>query len=102
MAARVAEPLTDGGRQVGAAVHDNVSLPSLPLTHVVEHRDAARRLHDPAETAGGAAKLRQSAGQAALPQRTVLRAIVAIYTCGDVARRSFRAARRCRWSVVPA
>jgi len=30
------------------------------LTDVVEHRDAARRLHDPPETAGGAAKLRQS------------------------------------------
>src|SRR5260370_35200141 len=62
MAARVAEPLTDGGRQMGAAVHDNVSLPSLPLTHVVEHRDAARGLHDPPAPAGGTAQPSQSAG----------------------------------------
>src|SRR5215831_3815135 len=68
MAARVTVPLADVGRQVGAAVHDDVALPPLPLAHVVEHRDAARRLHDPAETAGVAAKLRQSACQAALPQ----------------------------------
>src|SRR5258706_1984664 len=93
MAARVAEPLADVGRQVGAPVHDNVALPPLPLTHVVKHRNAARCLHDPAETAGGAAKFLQSAGQAALTQRTVLRTIVAIYTCGDVAGGSFRAAR---------
>jgi hypothetical protein len=51
---------------------------------------------DPAETAGVAAKLRQSACQAALPQRTVLRAVVAIRSPGDVSRRSFRASRRCR------
>src|SRR5438876_4462201 len=55
-AARVAVPLTDVGRQVGAPVHDDVPLPPLSLTHVVEDRDAARRLHDPAEAAGGAAK----------------------------------------------
>src|SRR5947208_8199596 len=66
MAARVAEPLTDVGRQMGASVHDDVALPSLPLTHVVEDRDAARGLHDPAETAGVAAKYERPAGQAAL------------------------------------
>src|SRR5262249_37197894 len=51
MAARVAEPLTDAGRQVGAAVHDDVALPPLALIHVVEYRDAARRLHDAAKAA---------------------------------------------------
>src|SRR6266853_818150 len=96
MAARVAVPLTDTGRQVGAAIHDDIALPPLPLTHVVEDRNAARRLHNPAETAGGAAELRQSAGQAALRQRAVLRTIVAIYPPCAVARRSFRTSRRCR------
>src|SRR5260370_13968009 len=79
---------------MGAPVRDNIALPPLPLTHVVEHGDAARRLHDPAETAGGAAKLKQSKGQAAHRQRTVLRTIVAIETPGVVARRRLRAARR--------
>src|SRR5262249_38985842 len=46
MAARVAEPLTDRGRQVGAPVHDDVALPPLALIDVVEHRDAAGGLHD--------------------------------------------------------
>src|SRR5467141_2460685 len=96
MAARVTEPLADAGRQVGSPVRDDVALPPLPLTHVVEDRDAARSLHDPAEAAGGAAKLRKSAGQAALRQRTVLRAVVAIHARGGVARRRFGAARRGR------
>src|SRR5262249_17910616 len=94
VAAGVAIPLPDAGRQMRAAVHDDVALPALALPDVVEHRDAALRLHDAAETAGGAAKLRQSAGQASLPQRTVLRTIVAIHSPGDVARRNFRASRR--------
>src|SRR5262249_50883784 len=93
MATRVAVPLADVRRQVGAAVHDDVALPPLSLAHVVEHRDPARRLHDPAETAGVAAKLRQSASQAALPQRTVLRTIVAIHSPGDVARSNSRPPR---------
>ena len=63
------------------------ALPPLPLTHVVEDRDAARRLHDPAEAAGRASELGQPAGQAALRQRTVLRTIVAIHARGGVARR---------------
>src|SRR5262249_50694553 len=41
VATRVAEPLTDAGRQVGTAVHDDVALKPLALVHVVEHRDAA-------------------------------------------------------------
>src|SRR5216683_1334660 len=48
-AARVAIPLADAGRQMGTPVHDDVALPALPLAHVIEHRDAAGRLHDPAE-----------------------------------------------------
>src|SRR2546423_3753085 len=72
MAARVPEPLADVGRQMGASVHDDVALPPLSLTHVVEDRDAARGLHDPAEAAGVAAKHNRAAGQAALRQRTVL------------------------------
>jgi hypothetical protein len=55
------------------------------------------RLHDPAETAGGAAKLRQSAGQAALWQRAVLRTIVAIQQVG--APRAAQSGRR--WFVAP-
>src|SRR5262249_13106105 len=100
MAARVAEPLTDVGWQVRASVHDDVALPPLSLTDVVEHRDTARRLHDPAETASGAAELRQSAGQAPHRQRTVLRTIVAIQTPGVVARRSLGPSRRGGWFVL--
>src|SRR5262249_27015664 len=66
MTARVAEPLTDVGRQVRTAAHHDVTLPPLTLTHVIENRDAARGLHDLAETAGGAAEFRQPRGQAAL------------------------------------
>src|ERR1700722_19058056 len=43
VAARIAEPLADPGRQMGAAVHDDVALPALPLAHVVEDRDATGR-----------------------------------------------------------
>jgi hypothetical protein len=51
MAARVAIPLADVERQMRASVHDDVSLPSLSLAHVVEHRDAVGGLDDPAEAA---------------------------------------------------
>src|SRR5262249_48744632 len=51
VAARVAKPLADAGRQVRAAVHDDVALPALSLAHGVEDRDAARRLDDPREAA---------------------------------------------------
>src|SRR6516165_5827458 len=56
VAARVAVPLADAGRQVRAPVHDNVALPALSLAHVVEHRDAAGSLHDAPEAADPAAK----------------------------------------------
>src|SRR5438445_12108043 len=49
MAPRVAVPLADAGRQVRASVHDDVPLPPLPLTHVVEHRDRVCCLHNAAE-----------------------------------------------------
>ncbi len=63
----------------GLAVHDDIALPPLALTHVVEDRDAAWRLHDLAEAAAErGAKFGQPAGQAALGQRGILRTIVAI------------------------
>src|SRR5580658_4981197 len=51
MTTRVAEPLADVGRQVGAPVHNNIALPPLALIHVVEDRDAAGGLHDSAKAA---------------------------------------------------
>src|SRR5216684_1545172 len=67
VAARVAIPLADAARQVRTSVHDDVALPALTLAHVVENRDAARCLHDPAEAAAEqAAELGQSAAQAAV------------------------------------
>src|ERR1700751_4755881 len=77
MAARIAKPLADARRQMRASVHDDVSLPTLPLTHVVEHRDATRRLHDSAEAPTvGCSKFGQPAGQATVRQSSVLRPIV--------------------------
>src|SRR6202049_3987900 len=99
MAARAAIPLADVARQVRAAVHHDVALPALALADVVEDRDAARRLHDAAEAAGGAAKLRQAAGEAALAERTVFRAIAAVHARGVVARRRLEGARRGRRGV---
>src|SRR5260370_20274268 len=58
-AARVAVPLAHIGRQVWTPIHDDVALPSLALTYVVEYRDAARRLYDPAKAACWADALRQ-------------------------------------------
>src|SRR2546428_1172757 len=79
MATRVAKPLADAGRQVRASGHDDVPLPPLALTHVVEHRDAARCLHNSAEApAERGSKLGQSAGQAAVIRPVVLRTIIAI------------------------
>src|SRR5436305_14378566 len=88
---------------MGAPVHDDVALPSLALTHVVEDRDAARCLHDPTEapTERGA-KLGQPAGQAALPQRSVLRTVLAIHARGVVAGRKLRVPRRRPWIVLAA
>src|SRR5277367_5011223 len=96
MATRVAKPLADARRQVGASLHDDVALPPLALTHVVEDRDAARRLHDPAEAPGWTSKLGEPARQASLRQRTVLWTIVAIHARGVVTRRKFGKSRRAR------
>ena len=101
MATQIAIPLANVGRQMRACVHDDVALPPLALAHVVEDRDAARRLHDPAEAAGRASELGQPAGQAALPQRAVLRTIVAIHARGVVTRRRFGTSRRARRIVFP-
>src|SRR5262249_4855150 len=99
-------PLADVGRQVRAAVHDDVALPAFPLTDVVEHRDAPRSLHDPAEApAEGGAKFRQPKAQAAVGQRAIFRTVVAIdapEVTGVIARRSLRASQRGRRIVCPA
>src|SRR6266853_6521842 len=80
VATRVAKPLANAGRQVRTSVHDDVPLPPLPLTHVVEHRDAAGCLHNAAEApAVRGSKFGQSAGQASVWQRAVLRTIMAIH-----------------------
>src|SRR5579883_3057342 len=82
MAARVAIPLPDVSRQVRAAVHHDVALPALALTHVIKDGDAAGRLHDSAEAPDPAAKLGQPGGQATISQRTVLGTVVAIHPPG--------------------
>src|SRR5205823_11258760 len=98
------EPLTDVGRQVRTSVHDDVALPALALVHVVEDRDAPRRLHNAAKAAAEqAAELGQPAAQAAVLQAIVLRPIAAVEArgiAGVVARRSFRKPRRGRRVVL--
>src|SRR5713226_7011925 len=87
VATRVAKPLADVGRQVRTSVHDDVPLPPLPLTHVVEHRDAAGCLHNSAEApAVRGSKFGQPAGQAAVRQGVILRTIMAIHARRVVAR----------------
>src|SRR5262245_48940417 len=77
-ATRIAKPLADLGRQVRTSVHGDVALPPLPLAYVVEDRDAAGCLHDPAEApAVRGSKFGQSAGQTAVVQPTVLRTVMA-------------------------
>src|SRR5262245_38275942 len=102
MAARVAEPLTDVGRQVRASVHDDVALPPLALTHVVSDRNAAWRLHDAAEAAAAVAgaKLRQPEGQAAVGQRAVFWTIMTVYARGVVARRKLVPSLNGRGRIV--
>src|SRR5437763_14410855 len=83
-----------------APVHDDVTLPALALSHVVEDRDAAWRLHDPAEASGHGSKLGQPGGQAAIRQRAVLRAIMAIHAPGVVAGGRLCSSRRGRRVVL--
>src|SRR6516225_8773090 len=82
-----------------ASVHDDIALPPLALTHVVEHRDAAGRLHDASEAyaigdRAERAELGQPDHQAAHCERGVLRTVVAIVVGGVVARWRIRVARR--------
>src|SRR5262244_793650 len=86
VSARVAIPLADARRQVPAPVHDDIALPTLALTDVIEDRDAVRGLHDAAEAANAAAELRQPGGQAAVGRRAILRTIMAIHASEIVAR----------------
>jgi len=103
MAAGVAEPLADASRQMGDPVHDDIALPALPLTDVIEYRDAAGRLHDAAEAAAECgAKLGQPARQATLRQTAILRTVIAVHALGVVARRKVGAARRGRRIVLAA
>src|SRR5712671_160104 len=92
MAARVAVPLADIGRQMRTCVHDDVALPALPLTHVVEHRNAVWCLDDTPEA--DASKLRQPGGQAAVRQRAVLGTIESVHPRRVVARWKLRETRR--------
>src|SRR5215470_11600447 len=80
---------------MGAPVHHDVALPPLSLAHVVEHRDAAWRLHDPVRAL--ASDPRQPGGQAADRRRAVLRTIMAIDRYRVVAESALRESRRgCR------
>ena len=100
MAAGVPVPLADAPRQMRAAVHDDVALAALALAHVVEHRHSARRLHDAAEAV--AADLRHARGQAAIRQRAVLRAVMAIHPRGIVTWRRVGKPRRGRRIIFTA
>src|SRR6266404_3121452 len=103
MAAGVAKPLADASRQMGAPVHDDIALPALPLTDVVEYRDAAWRLHDAAEAAAECGpELGQPARQAALRQPAVLRTVIAVHALGVVARWKVGASRRGRRIILAA
>src|SRR5215471_5149687 len=87
-----------------AAVHHDVALPALALADVVVHRDATRRLHDPAEAAAAIAgpELWQPDGQAAVGQCAILRAIMAVDACRVVARGKLVTPRRGRRIVLAA
>src|SRR6266853_74578 len=84
----------------GDHVSEGVPRPPLSLTHVVDHRDAARRLHDPGRAL--ASDPRQPGGQAADRRRAVLRTIMAIDRYRVVAGRALRESRRGRRIVFAA
>src|SRR5579863_406864 len=85
------------------SVRDDVPLPALPLTHIIENRDAAWCLHDPPKTpAVGSSKFGQSAGQATISQRTVLGIVVTIHPSGVVTNRQLGASRRRHRIVLAA
>src|SRR6185369_1121469 len=93
--ARVAVPLPDACRQMRASIHDDVALPALALTDIVENGNAAGRLHDAAEAAAvSRAEFRQAACEAAVRKRTIFGIVVAVHARGVVARRRLGAERR--------
>ena len=105
VAARIAEPLADIGRQVRAPVHDDVALPALALIQVVEHRNAAGRLNDSPEAAAEQVAEVEPAVQTAVRQWVIFRAIAtveAVEITGVVARRVFGESRRGRGIVLAA
>src|SRR5262245_61572175 len=94
---------------MGTPIHDDVALPALALADVVEHRDAARRLHDAAEADAIAdrakiAELWHSSPTHQTPHRQggVLRVVIAIDGRGVVARGRIRIPRRGFWVVLAA
>src|SRR5215471_16059758 len=87
---------------MGAPIHDDIALPALTLTDIIEDRDSTWCLYDSAEAIHvRATKFGQSADQAAYAQMSVLRTIEAIDIPAGcvVAGRKFRASRR-RYRVV--
>src|SRR5215471_16602776 len=90
---------------MGAPIHDDIALPALTLTEIVENRDSTWCLHDSAEAIHvRATKFGQSADQAAYAQMSVLRTIKAIDIPAGrvVAGRKFCASRRRYWVVSAA
>src|SRR5712691_5738395 len=83
------------------SIHDDVALPPFPLEGVIEHRDAARRLHNPGETANRSAKIWQDGGHTPIAQAPVLCTQVAIQSSHVVARRELLPSRRRLWVVLP-
>src|SRR4051794_10507306 len=84
------------GWQVWPSIHDDVALPALTLTNVVEDRNPGGRLHDAAKTtaAVSGAEFRQSDSQTTVRQRAILGAIVAIHAGCVVTNGTFCTPRR--------
>src|SRR5690242_13363717 len=76
------------------AVHKDIPLPTLPLTYVVEHCNAARRLNDAAEAARIGAEFRKAKRETAIRQRAIFGSVETVHTGGVVTRRKFASARR--------
>src|SRR5438128_1341274 len=95
---RVSPPEPDVRGEMRLCGQRNDPLPSLSLTRVVENRDGAGRLHDLAEST----EIGKEAGQTALTERPVLRAVAAVDGAAtdsggrDIRRRHFISPRRWR------
>jgi hypothetical protein len=98
--AGIAISLANVGGQMGTSVHDDVPLPPLSLTYVVEHRDSAGCLDDP--VCALAPDARQPGGQTSHRRRALLRTVVAIYRYQVVTGRGFGEAQRGRRIVFAA